>query len=84
MPFIPHTDEDLAAMLAVIGAESIDDLFDEIPPGLLGCDLSQIPRALSEMDIGRIMLSNTYRRQHSPCPTSIFSTRSIAVAHASR
>ncbi len=42
-------------MLAVIGAESIDDLFDEIPPGLLGCDLSQIPRALSEMDIGRIM-----------------------------
>jgi glycine dehydrogenase subunit 1 len=31
MPFIPHTDDDVAEMLAVIGAPSIEALFDEIP-----------------------------------------------------
>ena len=31
MPFIPHTADDIARMLQVIGAQSIDDLFDEIP-----------------------------------------------------
>ena len=34
MPFIPHTEEDVQAMLASIGANTIDDLFDEIPPEL--------------------------------------------------
>ena len=34
MPFIPHTEEDIQAMLSRIGASSIDDLFDEIPPEL--------------------------------------------------
>ena len=33
MPFIPHTADDIARMLEVIGANSIDDLFDEIPAG---------------------------------------------------
>ena len=55
MPFIPHTDEDLAAMLAVIGVERIDDLFDEIPSELKAGGLSGIPQALSEMEIGRLM-----------------------------
>ena len=30
MPYIPHTPDDIAHMLAVIGAPSIDALFDEI------------------------------------------------------
>ncbi len=34
MPFIPHTPDDVARMLEVIGAQSIDDLFDEIPSAL--------------------------------------------------
>ncbi len=34
MPFIPHTPEDVTAMLGAIGASSIEDLFDEIPPAL--------------------------------------------------
>ena len=29
MPYIPHTQSDVEAMLEVIGVESIDDLFDE-------------------------------------------------------
>ena len=35
MPFIPHTEKDTREMLAAIGVDSIDDLFDEIPPELL-------------------------------------------------
>jgi glycine dehydrogenase subunit 1 len=55
MPFVPHTTEDVAAMLAVIGVDSVEDLFDEIPSELKTGALAQIPAALSEMEIGRLM-----------------------------
>ncbi len=55
MPFIPHTDADIDAMLAAIGARSIDDLFDEIPKELRAGKLTQVPEGLSEMDITRLM-----------------------------
>jgi len=55
MPFIPHTEDDVAAMLAAIGVESIDDLFDEIPAELRAEGLDGIAAGLSEMEIGRIM-----------------------------
>ena len=55
MPFIPHTDDDTREMLATIGAKSIDDLFDEIPPELVIKSLDGVPEALSEMEIGRLM-----------------------------
>ncbi len=57
MPFIPHTDEDVAAMLAAIGVDSIDALFDEIPPELRIGELAAIPAGLAEMDIARLMQS---------------------------
>ena len=56
MPFIPHTEEDISAMLASIGAATIDDLFDEIPPSLISAGLKQVPPGLSEMDVTRLML----------------------------
>jgi len=34
MAFIPHTADDIARMLEVIGVRSIEDLFDEIPTDL--------------------------------------------------
>ena len=43
MPFIPHTDDDTREMLEAIGAESIDDLFDEIPAELLIDALDGVP-----------------------------------------
>jgi glycine dehydrogenase subunit 1 len=55
MPFIPHTQDDIAAMLTAIGVDSIDALFDEIPPGLRIGELDAIPSALAEMDIARLM-----------------------------
>jgi glycine dehydrogenase subunit 1 len=55
MPFIPHTEADVAEMLAAIGAGSIDDLFDEIPPELRAKGLDGIPAGLPEMDVARLM-----------------------------
>lgn len=55
MPFIPHTEDDVAAMLATIGVASIDALFDEIPAGLRGADLAEIPAGISEMELSRLL-----------------------------
>ena len=55
MPFIPHTEADVQAMLAAIGAESIDSLFDEIPEELRSGKLTRVPQALNEMQIARLM-----------------------------
>ena len=57
MSFIPHTEDDVQAMLKTIGAASIDELFDEIPPALRCGDLAKIPAAISEMEVGRLMMA---------------------------
>ncbi len=56
MPFIPHTEEDIQAMLSSIGANTIDELFDEIPPELKSGSLKKVPAGLNEMEISRLML----------------------------
>lgn len=61
MPFIPHTQEDTAQMLAAIGVASIDDLFDEIPSTLRQVDLDPLPAALTEHEVGRIMHARAAR-----------------------
>ncbi len=55
MPFIPHTEADIAAMLTSIGAPSLDALFDEIPADLACGGLSGVPEGLSEMAVTRLM-----------------------------
>ncbi|MDD5364483.1 MAG: aminomethyl-transferring glycine dehydrogenase subunit GcvPA [Gallionellaceae bacterium] len=53
MPFIPHTEQDVAEMLASIGAADIEELFDEIP-AVLRCEgLAGIPVGESEMAVTR-------------------------------
>ncbi len=54
MPYIPHTEDDLQAMLAAIGAGSVEDLFDEIPAALRAGSLD-LPPALNEMEVSRLM-----------------------------
>src|SRR5450432_1367678 len=54
MAFIPHTPDDIARMLEVIGAKTIDDLFDEIPAELRAGTLG-VPPAIGEMELGRLM-----------------------------
>jgi glycine cleavage system P protein (glycine dehydrogenase) subunit 1 len=54
VPYIPHTAEDVRAMLARIGVGAIDDLFDEIPKALRVDALEGVPDALPEMDVARL------------------------------
>ncbi|MBI2295332.1 MAG: aminomethyl-transferring glycine dehydrogenase subunit GcvPA [Betaproteobacteria bacterium] len=61
MPFIPHTEQDIRAMLAAIGVASIEELFDEIPRELRGGALAGIPPALNEMEITRLMRGRAER-----------------------
>ncbi len=53
MPFIPHTPEEIEQMLATIGADDIETLFDEIPANIRCQSLDGIPPAASEMEIAR-------------------------------
>jgi glycine dehydrogenase subunit 1 len=55
MPFIPHTEQDVREMLAVIGAPSIEALFDEIPAGLRVPSLPDVPAGLSEFEVMQLM-----------------------------
>ena len=56
MPYIPHSEEDIAAMLKTIGVDSIAQLFDEIPAQLKHTEhLSSLPEGLSEMALARLM-----------------------------
>ena len=55
MPFIPHSETDVRAMLKAIGVQRIEDLFDEIPTALKIDQLKQVPPGLNEMDVSRLM-----------------------------
>jgi glycine dehydrogenase subunit 1 len=61
MPFIPHTEDDIQAMLACIGVPSIDQLFDEIPAALRSGALTGVPSGMVEMDIARLMTERAER-----------------------
>ncbi|MGA2024617.1 MAG: aminomethyl-transferring glycine dehydrogenase subunit GcvPA [Steroidobacteraceae bacterium] len=55
MPFIPHTEDDVREMLQVIGAPSIEALFDEIPPNLRVHSLPEVPPGLNELEVMQLM-----------------------------
>ena len=55
MPFIPHTKDDTQSMLDAIGANSIEDLFDEIPSELRAKPLEIVPKGRSEMAVNRLL-----------------------------
>ena len=56
MPFIPHTEADIRDMLAAIGARDTEALFEEIPAKFRVRGLDGAPSALSEMEVGRLMM----------------------------
>ena len=67
MPFIPHTKEDVKSMLAAIGVESIENLFDEIPAELRAEGLTKVPEGVSEMEISRIMHEHAEKDSRALC-----------------
>ena len=66
MPYIPHTDEDVKAMLDTIGVNSIDDLFDEIPKDILAKNFD-IPEGISEMEMMRLMSGRAAEDSNVSC-----------------
>jgi glycine dehydrogenase subunit 1 len=67
MPFIPHTDQDVRAMLKAIGVDSIDALFDEIPPELRSARLEGLPPQLGEFEVARLMEARARRDGQPVC-----------------
>ena len=67
MPFIPHTDEEIRQMLAEIGVDSVNALFDEIPADLRDPDLPRVPAGVSEMEITRLMNERAAGDMLGPC-----------------
>jgi glycine dehydrogenase subunit 1 len=65
MRFAPHTDDDVRRMLGRIGADSIDDLFDQIPASVrIDRDLD-IPDGVSEMEILADLRGLAARNRHA-------------------
>jgi len=60
--YIPHSKDDQAAMLAKVGAKSLDELFDVIPETVRLREPLNIPPAMTEMDLeahlGRLASNN--------------------------
>ena len=67
MPFIPHTDADVAVMLSVIGVDDIESLFDEIPAPLRSGELTAVDAGLSEMDVLRRLAARARQDEAGPC-----------------
>jgi glycine dehydrogenase subunit 1 len=51
MRFAPHTDDDVREMLAACGLDSVDQLFDQIPPSVRLDRALDLPEGVSEMEI---------------------------------
>jgi glycine dehydrogenase subunit 1 len=67
MPYIPHTEDDVAEMLGTIGVKRIDDLFEEIPGDLLIEELDGVPQALSEQEVSRLMRARAAQDRGALC-----------------
>jgi glycine dehydrogenase subunit 1 len=55
MRYLPHTPEDVAAMLQVVGADNLDDLFKSIPADCRRKDDLNLPQPLTEWDLNSHM-----------------------------
>ncbi len=67
MPFIPHNDTDIRAMLDAIGVDEIEQLFDEIPDSLRIDALDGVPEAIGEMELQRLMRERAERDGGALC-----------------
>jgi glycine dehydrogenase subunit 1 len=67
MPFIPHTSDDIAAMLKAIGVDSIDQLFDEIPNDLIISELKNVPKQMNEMEVTRFIKAKANKDSQVSC-----------------
>ncbi len=55
MRYIPHTDEDIAAMLQVVGVDSLETLFGDIPQDCRRSKDLDLPEAMTEWELNEHM-----------------------------
>ncbi|MBK8326362.1 MAG: aminomethyl-transferring glycine dehydrogenase subunit GcvPA [Moraxellaceae bacterium] len=67
MPFTPHTESDIRAMLDTMGVDTVSALFDEIPAHLRCQPLMAVPEGLSEMDALRVMQERSQQDAGALC-----------------
>ena len=63
MPFIPHKPEQIKKMLDTIGADSIDQLFDEIPTQLRAAKL-KIKDGINEIQLANLIRKRANKNHH--------------------
>ncbi|MEY2341052.1 aminomethyl-transferring glycine dehydrogenase subunit GcvPA [Acidithiobacillus sp. IBUN Pt1247-S3] len=66
MPYIPHDAAETAAMLEAIGANRLEDLFDEIPAALQ-TDVLSVPEGCSEASLRRAMEERAAEQRSLRC-----------------
>lgn len=49
--YFPHTPSDIEEMLSCIGVKSLDDLFADVPKGVLNHEEINLPKAVSEIEL---------------------------------
>jgi glycine dehydrogenase subunit 1 len=55
MRYLPHTQEDIAAMLDAVGKDSLDALFENVPPDCRRKKDLILPEALTEWELNQLM-----------------------------
>jgi glycine dehydrogenase subunit 1 len=71
MRYLPLTPDDRSAMLAVIGAKSIDDLYTDVPEAARRAGLVDLPRAQGEIEVERALKAYAARNV-SPAQAPFF------------
>ena len=51
LPYLPHTEADIRAMLEKIGVKKLEDLYSDVPAEFLKKGAYALPDALSEQEI---------------------------------
>ena len=65
MRFAPHTDDDVREMLGAIGLDSLDELFDQIPPASGSTGPLDLPEGISEMELLADLRGLAARNRHA-------------------
>ena len=55
MRYLPHTNEDIAAMLEVVGVSGLDELFSVVPDNCRRKKALSLPEPLSEWELNEFM-----------------------------
>ena len=66
MRYLPHTKEDISAMLKVVGVDSLDGLFSAVPEDCLKREPLNLPGPLTEWELNRHMASLAARMATMP------------------